>query len=147
MAGLGETSRSGFPPEGETGKGAIKPPCCRRHLLAHYARIPPAYALPASPYGHSKARIPTISAASAPEKSLKTSSNSIASVLKFDWSFGSTRDIRTAVIHSLASVACTAVLPAVNVLAGMCFRSVTVHLVENRRTEWPRTPPGRTMYR
>src|SRR6266436_6199219 len=47
-----------FPRRGETGKGAIKPPCCRRHLLAHYARIPPAYALPASPYGHSKARIP-----------------------------------------------------------------------------------------
>src|SRR5438034_8055935 len=59
LAAWGEPSRPGFPPEGETGKGAIKPPCCRRHLLAHYARIPPAYALPASPYGHSKARIPT----------------------------------------------------------------------------------------
>src|SRR5439155_27299463 len=35
-----------FPRRGETGKGAIKPPCCRRHLLTHYARMPPACVLP-----------------------------------------------------------------------------------------------------
>src|SRR2546428_14063923 len=46
-----------FPRRGKRERGRSNP-CCHRHLLAHYARIPPAYALPASPYGHSKARIP-----------------------------------------------------------------------------------------
>lgn len=32
MAAWGEPSRPGFPPEGETGKGEIQIPCCRRPI-------------------------------------------------------------------------------------------------------------------
>ncbi len=46
MAAWGEPSRPGLPPEGETGKGEIKLPCCRRHLLARYPWMPPSRALP-----------------------------------------------------------------------------------------------------
>src|ERR1700688_2604868 len=33
-AAWGEPARPGFPPEGETGKGEINFPCCRRRLAA-----------------------------------------------------------------------------------------------------------------
>ena len=34
----GEPSRPGFPPEGETGKGEFKLPCCRRHFALAWHR-------------------------------------------------------------------------------------------------------------
>src|ERR1035438_2749998 len=60
LAAWGEPSRPGFPPEGETGKGEIKLPCCRRHLLALYAWMPPSSHPLASPYSHSEAGIPAL---------------------------------------------------------------------------------------
>ena len=46
LAAWGEPSRPGFPPEGETGKGESKIPCCRRQLRTRYACIRPLASAP-----------------------------------------------------------------------------------------------------
>src|SRR5437879_3932271 len=51
----GEPSRPGFPP-GETGKGEIQLPCCRRHLLARYPWMPHSRAHPRNPLRPLKSR-------------------------------------------------------------------------------------------
>jgi len=39
-SGVGGTARPGFPPQGETGKGEFRCPCCRRHFALAWRRWP-----------------------------------------------------------------------------------------------------------